>query len=191
MGYVSKWHGHGYASCFEDCFILRSQILNSFNGLFFELVLLISLCFSGLVKLGFSGLCFEWGSMVELGFSGLCFKMTWTWICFMFWRLFHYVVPNSKFLQWFIFRVGFSGRTTFQWFMFHVSFNGLCFNGLYHAFQVKTWVDLKWRVHNDLCKLNAVYLKRLPMFWRLLYQVYIALFECKKVRPNINIFLCL
>jgi hypothetical protein len=51
-----------------------------------------------LVKLGFSGLCFEWGSMVKLGFSGLCFKVTWMWICFMFWRLFHSTIPNSKFL---------------------------------------------------------------------------------------------
>jgi hypothetical protein len=65
MGYVSKWPRHGYALCFEDCFILRSQTLNYLNCLCFELVLLIELCFSGLVKLGFSGLCFEWGSMFE------------------------------------------------------------------------------------------------------------------------------
>jgi hypothetical protein len=48
--------------------------------------------------------------------------------------------------------------------MFHVSFSGLCFNGLYRAFQAEIWVDLRWCVHIDLCKLNVVYMKQLPMF---------------------------
>jgi hypothetical protein len=55
------------------------------------------------VKLHFSGLCFEWVSMAKL------------------------------------------------------HFNGLCFNGLYCAFQVEIWVNLRWCVHNDLCELNVVY----------------------------------
>jgi hypothetical protein len=52
-------------SCFKDCFIMGSLILNSFNGLCFEWV--------SMVELGWSGLYFEWVSMVKLGFNGLCF----------------------------------------------------------------------------------------------------------------------
>ncbi len=53
---------------------------------------------------------------------------------------------------------GFHGQTRFQkWFMFRLSFSGLCFNGLYRAFQAETWVGLRWRAHNNLCELNAVY----------------------------------
>jgi hypothetical protein len=28
-----------------------------------------------------------------------------------------------------------------------------------NAFQVKMWVDLRWCAHNDLCELNAIFLK--------------------------------
>ncbi len=48
---VSKGLICGYASCFRECFILWSQILNS--------------C---------SGLCFEWVLVAKLHFNGLCFK---------------------------------------------------------------------------------------------------------------------
>jgi hypothetical protein len=41
--------------------------------------------------------------------------------------------------------------------MFHGSFSGLCFNGLYHAFQVEMCVGLRWCAHIDLCELNVVY----------------------------------
>ncbi len=71
-----------------------------------------------------------------------------------------------------------------QWFMFLVSFSGLCFSALYRAFQVKTWANFRCCVHNDLCELNAVYLRWLPMFQRLLYHVFSALFDCKKIWPN-------
>jgi hypothetical protein len=36
----------------------------------------------------------------------------------MFWRLFHFMVLNSKFFQWFMFQVGFNGQIRFQWVMF-------------------------------------------------------------------------
>jgi hypothetical protein len=58
-----------------------------------------------------------------------------------------------------MFCVGFHGQTKFQLFMFHVRFSGLCFSGLYRAFQAEMWVGLTWCVHNDLCKLNIVYFK--------------------------------
>jgi hypothetical protein len=41
--------------------------------------------------------------------------------------------------------------------MFRVNLSGLCFNGLYRSFQVETWVDLRWCMHNDLCELNTIY----------------------------------
>ncbi len=75
--------------------------------------------------------------------------------------------------------------------MFRMSFSGLCFSGLYCAFQIETWVDLRWCVHNDLCELNVVHLRRLPMFRRLLYHVSRALFDCRKVWPNTKKNLCL
>ncbi len=76
--------------------------------------------------------------MAKLHFNGLCFFGQTRFQCFMF-------------------RLGFNGRTRFLCFMFHVSLNGLCFSGLYRAFQVKTWVDLKWCAHSDLCELNIIY----------------------------------
>ncbi len=138
------------------------------------------------------------------------------WICFIFQKLFHFVVPKFKFLQWFMFPLGFNNQTMFQWFMFRVgffgqtrfqwfmiwagfmvkigfngwtrfswyifcvSFGGVCCSGLYHAFKVETWVDLRSCVHIDLCKLNAIYLRPLHVFWRLLYHVSNALFDCRK-----------
>jgi hypothetical protein len=72
-----------------------------------------------------------------------------------------------------------------------VSFSGVCFSGLYHAFKAETWVDLRSCAHGDLCKLNVIYLRRLSMFWKLLYHVFSALFDCRKVWPNTKIFLCL
>jgi hypothetical protein len=50
-------------SCFKNCFILRSLILNSFSGLCFE--------WDSVVDLGFNGLCLKWVSVVELGYNGL------------------------------------------------------------------------------------------------------------------------
>jgi hypothetical protein len=62
---------------------------------------------------------------------------------------------QTKF-QSFMFQMArFSGQIKFQWFMFRMSFTSLCFNGLYHAFQAETWVDLRWCAHNDLCELNV------------------------------------
>jgi len=58
-----------------------------------------------------------------------------------------------------MFQVGFHGQTKFQLFMFRVRFSGLCFNGLYRAFQAKMRVGLTWCVHSDLCKLNIIYFK--------------------------------
>ncbi len=79
-----------------------------------------------MVELRFNGLCFEWVSLVKLSFSHLCFK----WPVLV-------------------------AKLNFQWFMFRMSFTSLCFNGLYHAFQAETWVDLRWCAHNDLCELNV------------------------------------
>jgi len=56
-----------------------------------------------------------------------------------------------------MFRVGFNGQIRFMCFMFRVSLGGLYFSGLYLAFQVETWVDLRWCALSDLCELNAVY----------------------------------
>jgi len=83
----------------------------------------------------FSGLCSEWVLVAKL--------------CVFFWG-------QTRF-QWFMFRVGFNGQIRFMCFMFRVSLGGLYFSGLYLAFQVETWVDLRWCALSDLCELNAVY----------------------------------
>jgi hypothetical protein len=83
----------------------------------------------------FNGLCFELVLMTKLHFCGFCSK----WVSLV--------------------KLGFS-HLCFEWgSMVELSFNGLCFSGLYHAFQAETWVDLKWCVHTDLCKLHVVYLR--------------------------------
>jgi hypothetical protein len=41
--------------------------------------------------------------------------------------------------------------------MVELGFSGLCFNGLYHAFQAEMWVGLRWCAHNDFCELNVIY----------------------------------
>jgi hypothetical protein len=109
-----------------------------FNSLCFKWVLVVELCFNSLhfewvslVKLGSSGLCLKWGSMVEVCFSSLCFKVILTCICFMFWRLFHSLVQNFKFLKWFMFQVGFLVKLGFSCLCFEwglvveLGFNGL------------------------------------------------------------------
>jgi hypothetical protein len=46
----------------------------------------------------------------------------------------------------------------FEWVsMVELGFSGLCFNGLYHAFQAEMWVGLRWCAHNDFCELNVIY----------------------------------
>jgi hypothetical protein len=56
------------------------------------------------------------------------------------------------------------------------------------TFQAEMWVDLRWCAHSDLCKLNVIFLRRLFMFQKLLYNVYDVFFACRKVWPNTKIF---
>jgi hypothetical protein len=85
--------------------------------------------------------------------------------------------------------MGFSGQTTFQWFMFRVNIGGLCFTRLYCVFQAKTWGDITWCAHNDLCKLNTIYSRMINYVSKIIVSCF--LFDCMKVWPNTKKNLCL
>ncbi len=53
--------------------------------------------------------------------------------------------------------------------MFHVSFSGL-----YSAFQVETWVGLRWCAHNDLCELNTIYYEMISY----VVEIIVSCFYC-------------
>jgi hypothetical protein len=82
-----------------------------------------------------------------------------------------------------------SSETRFQWFIFRVNIGGLCFTRLYCVFQAKTWVDITWCAHNDLCKLNTIYSRMISYVSKIIVSCF--LFDCMKVWPNTKIFLCL
>ncbi len=65
--------------------------------------------------------------------------------------------------------------------MVELGFSDLCFEWVlmvyvlvdqFGAFQVETWVDLKWCVHNDLCELNTIFFEMIVYVFEIIISFF-------------------